>query len=230
MRKLLQHPSSCWHRPRAIRRSCARCNRARCPSASPTGNQFSVRRANGRPPQTAAVRIAFARDVDLAELARLIEAEQECCTFFSFALTVDGRGLALEVGAPEAATEIVRRCVRDGVMSTRQTLGFAAARHGSADTACRHPRQRGGDRLARLGGSQVGEAHGQALRRDLEQRDRFGDAAQAVFAEGAEAHAVGPRRLAARLASRRRRRSGRRAPRRRCGPRCAPPCRCSSPC
>ena len=57
-------------------------------------------------PPTAS-RIEFARDVDLAELARLIEAEQQCCTFFSFALTVDGRGIALEVGAPDTATEIV---------------------------------------------------------------------------------------------------------------------------
>jgi MerR family transcriptional regulator, copper efflux regulator len=58
------------------------------------------RTADGR------LRIEFAGDVDVAELARLATAEQECCTFFSFALTVDGRGIALEVGAPDTATEI----------------------------------------------------------------------------------------------------------------------------
>jgi len=53
------------------------------------------------------LRIEFADTVDLGELARLIAAEQRCCTFFSFALTVDGRGTALEVRAPEGAAEIV---------------------------------------------------------------------------------------------------------------------------
>jgi DNA-binding transcriptional MerR regulator len=53
------------------------------------------------------LRIEFGRDVDLAELARLIEAEQQCCTSFSFALTIDQRGIALEVDAPEGAAEIV---------------------------------------------------------------------------------------------------------------------------
>jgi DNA-binding transcriptional MerR regulator len=53
------------------------------------------------------LRVEFGRNVDLAELARLVEAEQQCCTFFSFALTIDGRGIALEVGAPEGAAEVV---------------------------------------------------------------------------------------------------------------------------
>lgn len=36
----------------------------------------------------------------LAELVRLVDAEQTCCPFFSFAITVDSCGLALEVTAP----------------------------------------------------------------------------------------------------------------------------------
>lgn len=36
----------------------------------------------------------------LPVLAALVEAEQTCCPFFSFAITVDQRGLALEVTAP----------------------------------------------------------------------------------------------------------------------------------
>jgi DNA-binding transcriptional MerR regulator len=41
--------------------------------------------------------------VDVAELARLVVAEQECCAFFSFAVTVDGRGIGLEVAVPVGA-------------------------------------------------------------------------------------------------------------------------------
>ena len=53
------------------------------------------------------LRVQFDRDVDLVELARLVEAEQRCCPFFAFALTVDERGLALEIDAPTAARAAV---------------------------------------------------------------------------------------------------------------------------
>jgi DNA-binding transcriptional MerR regulator len=53
------------------------------------------------------LRIEFDHDVDLAQLVGLIAAEQHCCAFFSFALTVDQRGRALEVRAPEGAAGIV---------------------------------------------------------------------------------------------------------------------------
>jgi hypothetical protein len=53
------------------------------------------------------LRIEFGDDVDLGELARLIRAEQHCCAFFSFAISVDHRGSALEVRAPEGADNIV---------------------------------------------------------------------------------------------------------------------------
>jgi DNA-binding transcriptional MerR regulator len=53
------------------------------------------------------LRIEFGDDVDLGELARLVAAEQRCCAFFSFALTVDDRGTGLEVRAPEGAAGIV---------------------------------------------------------------------------------------------------------------------------
>jgi MerR family copper efflux transcriptional regulator len=53
------------------------------------------------------LRIDFDDDIDLGELARLVTAEQHCCAFFSFALTVDQRGTALEVRAPEGASNIV---------------------------------------------------------------------------------------------------------------------------
>lgn len=34
-------------------------------------------------------------------------AEQDCCRFFAFSVTVDSRGLALEVRAPADADDVV---------------------------------------------------------------------------------------------------------------------------
>jgi len=53
------------------------------------------------------VRVEFADGVDVTQLATLAAAEQRCCAFFSFALTIDERGIALEVSAPADASEIV---------------------------------------------------------------------------------------------------------------------------
>jgi len=53
------------------------------------------------------LRLAFNPGVDLASLADLVVAEQQCCAFFSFAITADARGVALEVRAPAGADEIV---------------------------------------------------------------------------------------------------------------------------
>ena len=53
------------------------------------------------------LRLTFASAVPLAELAGLVAAEQTCCAFLAFAITVDDRGLALEVRAPAEATEVV---------------------------------------------------------------------------------------------------------------------------
>ena len=53
------------------------------------------------------LRVELGPDVDLAEVARLVVAEQRCCAFFAFAITADERGLGLEVRAPGDAAEIV---------------------------------------------------------------------------------------------------------------------------
>lgn len=53
-----------------------------------------------------ALRLTFDDAIDVPELAALVAAEQRCCAFFSFALTVDGRGVALEVRAPDAAADL----------------------------------------------------------------------------------------------------------------------------
>jgi DNA-binding transcriptional MerR regulator len=57
-----------------------------------------------------ALRLTFAADVPLGELAELVElvaAEQACCAFLAFAVTVDDRGIALEVAAPDGAEAVV---------------------------------------------------------------------------------------------------------------------------
>jgi len=54
-----------------------------------------------------ALRVELDGAVDVGELARIVAAEQQCCAFFSFAITVDHRGVALQVGAPAGAEEIV---------------------------------------------------------------------------------------------------------------------------
>ena len=53
------------------------------------------------------VRVEFESAVPAVELMRLVAAEQACCEFFRFAITVDTRGIALEVRAPSEARPIV---------------------------------------------------------------------------------------------------------------------------
>ena len=53
------------------------------------------------------LRLQLSVGSDLADLARLIVAEQGCCAFYCFALTVDERGIALEVTAPEDAATVL---------------------------------------------------------------------------------------------------------------------------
>ena len=54
------------------------------------------------------LRASFGADVPLDELTRLVAAELDCCQFFSFAITVDARGVALEVSAPDDALPILQ--------------------------------------------------------------------------------------------------------------------------
>jgi hypothetical protein len=53
------------------------------------------------------VRVEFDAGVPADQLMRLVAAEQDCCQFFRFAITVDTRGIALEVTAPPDARPIV---------------------------------------------------------------------------------------------------------------------------
>lgn len=53
-----------------------------------------------------ALRVEFDPNIDLKDLADLIAAEQRCCPF-AFTVTVDVRGVGLEVRAPEDAAGLV---------------------------------------------------------------------------------------------------------------------------
>lgn len=60
-----------------------------------------------REPSAAGVRLVFDSAAPIAEIARLAAAEQDCCRFFGFALTIDGRGTALEITAPAEALDLL---------------------------------------------------------------------------------------------------------------------------
>ena len=60
-----------------------------------------------REPIDGGVRSVFTPLVPITDLMRLVAAEQDCCQFFRFAITVDTRGVALEVRAPADAQTIV---------------------------------------------------------------------------------------------------------------------------
>lgn len=53
------------------------------------------------------VRATFAPTAPLDRLMGLTTAEQRCCQFLAFAITVDTRGVALEVTAPDEAVDVV---------------------------------------------------------------------------------------------------------------------------
>ena len=60
-----------------------------------------------RDPIDGGVRAVFGPTTPMDELIRLTAAEHDCCQFFDFAITVDTRGIALEVRAPTDALPIV---------------------------------------------------------------------------------------------------------------------------
>jgi MerR family transcriptional regulator, copper efflux regulator len=60
-----------------------------------------------REPLPLGVRLTFDPPAPVDDLARLAAAEQACCPFFAFAITIDGRGVALEVTAPTDGQDVV---------------------------------------------------------------------------------------------------------------------------
>ncbi len=61
----------------------------------------------GRTPVDGGSRLQLDAATPLDQLATLMRAEQSCCSFFAFALTVDSRGVALEVRAPAEGMAMV---------------------------------------------------------------------------------------------------------------------------
>lgn len=53
------------------------------------------------------LRVTFGPMAPLAEVSRLAAAEQDCCQFFAFAITIDGRGVALEIRAADDALPVL---------------------------------------------------------------------------------------------------------------------------
>jgi len=63
--------------------------------------------AVGRVDIDGGIRLQLDASTPLDRLALLVRAEQACCAFFAFAITVDDRGVGLEVRAPVEALSIV---------------------------------------------------------------------------------------------------------------------------
>ncbi len=62
---------------------------------------------DSRQPIDNGLRATFGPATPLGELMRLVSAEQDCCKFFDFAITVDTRGIALEVRSPADALPVL---------------------------------------------------------------------------------------------------------------------------
>lgn len=53
------------------------------------------------------LRLEFGSTVSVGDIGRLAAAEQDCCRFFSFVITIGGHGISLEVTAPDDASGII---------------------------------------------------------------------------------------------------------------------------
>jgi len=62
---------------------------------------------SGRVEIDGGVRLTLDATTPMGELARLVRAEQTCCAFFAFAITVDDRGVGLEIRAPAEALSAI---------------------------------------------------------------------------------------------------------------------------
>ena len=60
-----------------------------------------------RLPMAGGLRLEFDDRTHITELAELVEAEQSCCPFYSFVITIDHRGLAVEVTAPTDGQDLL---------------------------------------------------------------------------------------------------------------------------
>ncbi len=64
-------------------------------------------RAAGREPIPRGVRLRFEPGVDVVALAALAAIEHDCCRFFTFSITIDTAGVALDVTGPDDARPLL---------------------------------------------------------------------------------------------------------------------------
>ena len=81
--------------------------------------QSLLAHAARRHPLDDGLRVEFAPSAAPADLMRLVAAEQDCCQFLRFSITVDNRGVALEVRGPEDAGSIIEGLL--GAAACRRT-------------------------------------------------------------------------------------------------------------
>ncbi len=73
--------------------------------------QAALAQATTREPIAGGVRTRFPAEVDVASLAALAAAEQDCCRFFTFGLTIDRHGVALDITGPTDAQPVINALV-----------------------------------------------------------------------------------------------------------------------
>jgi DNA-binding transcriptional MerR regulator len=69
--------------------------------------QAVIAHVEARRPLEGGVRLEFASTAPLHEITLLAAKEFECCPFFGFAITIDGRGLGLDIIAPANGQELL---------------------------------------------------------------------------------------------------------------------------
>jgi len=73
--------------------------------------QATVAAAVGQHPIDGGVRILFAANTDVAALATLAASEQDCCQFFTFTLTIEVTGVALDITGPPDAQPVIQSLI-----------------------------------------------------------------------------------------------------------------------
>lgn len=69
--------------------------------------QMLLASATQREPMASGVRVRFSDDTDVASLAALAAAEQGCCRFFTFHLTIGPTGVTFDVTGPPDARPVI---------------------------------------------------------------------------------------------------------------------------
>lgn len=64
-------------------------------------------KATSREPLSDGLRVGLERDIDLIELVELVDAEQSCCSFFTFGIGVTADRVWLDVTGPEDAQGVI---------------------------------------------------------------------------------------------------------------------------